>query len=368
MNREIIINHLLANTMDLPKQQLLKYTSNILKNELSENPTKVITNINKEVEKFSDLTMNRLCSFFICNYDADSKLSRLRAIDFLISNGQKVTHFCIKALEIALSDKRFELLVSEIFVKMSSELNEPSINHTVNENLLKSIDILEKYSRNNIRLQDISLIQITKLAPIVSVKERIKIMRIFKNLSESSQISNFEIIIINFLENSLSDSELAVQKLTINTLKNITGYKPSKIFFSNLDKILQNHPLKYLLKKYLKVSVQQFLHIIHVLVSVDRNAFDISDIESKPIDLICRELLCHHLLAHVKNHDDYDKLSEFKFYLNLTKLEKNFKNETFSMFCDDILLFFIENDERLKLNEINNIILSMSLNFYEISN
>jgi hypothetical protein len=49
-------------------------------------------------------------------------------------------------------------------------------------------------------------------------------------------------------------------------------------------------------------------------------------------------------------------------------LEKNFKNETFSMFGDDILLFFIENDEQLNLNTISNIILSMSLNFYDIFN
>ena len=367
MNREIIINR---SSMDLSKHQLFKHISDILKHESSANSTQVIFSLNKQHKQVSDLTMNKLCRIFIhTESDVNLKLSTLKAIDALINNGEKVTNLCIKVLETALNDEKFEEVAAEIFLKTNSELNQTSTNYTVNDchNFLlwQSFDILEKSSRNGIRLQDKSLFHLINLASRVSVKERIKIMKIFKNLSENLQISNSGILILSFLENSLSDSELAIQKLAINSLKNIIDYKPTKTFFNNLDKILEHHPLKQLLKQSLKVSVQKFLHIIHVMLSVDRHA---CDFQSKPVDLICRELLCHHLLAHIKNHDDYDKLSEFKFYLNLTKLEKHFKNENFSIFCDDILLFFIENDEQLKLNEINNMILSMSLNFYDTSN
>ena len=375
------INHL-RNNVDTSKNQIFKFIDDFLNYETSENAFKIILALNKQQQKpVADITLRRLYKFIIEDNDSNTKFYTVQAVNGMISNGLKVTDACLKVVEIALKLKTLEKIVdvaAEIFVKIDRDKeceNLRKLSSTISMkmdrkedkkclNLLKNFYVTEdlvKSSQKEHKLKDIPLKQLIKIASNIESEQRIKIMTIFRNLSENSQIIYSEKLIVSFLEDSVSDSDTKIQKLAVNALKYVIDYKPTKVFFSNLDKILGKNPFKFLLKQYLNTSVQNFLHIVHVILTVEKS--NISGIESKSIYLISRELLCNHLLNCIKKHDEYDKYCEFKFYLNLAKLENYYSSNEYlnlNLYLDEILLLFIENHQKLTLKQINSILISMT--------
>ena len=289
----------------------------------------------------------------ITNNRLDSESNLMSALNQLIKEGK-----IYKARLIRILNLQNESIPQEVLNNFENDI-------VLDENFDYSIDILLKSTQDGLSLSDKTLNHLVRISSNknLDANKNIKIMKIFKNLSENLKLSSKNVSIIDYLENSFMIQNLEIQKLALNALKYISNYKPTKRFFENLAKIVVSHPLKNLIEHVLanlsKISIQKLLHVIHVSLLVQ---YSLLEIQSKPINLLCRELLCTDLLGRIKTHDEYDELEKFKFYSNLAKLEDYFKYEDFSIFRDEIILFLIEIQENFKLNEINNILMLIKTN------
>jgi hypothetical protein len=335
------------------------------------------------VEEFSNnyfnsnlkLSKNTLDSFLLILSNPKENIELLNSILFIIedaitSNRLESESNLMRALNQLIKEgKIYKARLVQILSLQNESIPQEVLNNFENdlaldENFDYSIDILSKSTQNGLSLSEKTLNHLLEVSSkSLDANKTIKIMKIFKTLSENLQLSNKNVTIIDYLENSFMIQNLEIQKLALNALKYISNYKPTKRFFENLAKIIVSHPLKNLIENILanlsKVSIQKLLHVIHVSLTVQ---YSLIDIQSKPINLFCRELLCNDLLNRIKTHDKYDELAKFKFYSNLAKLEDFFKYEDFSIFRDEIILFLIEIQENLKLNEINNILMLIKTN------
>jgi hypothetical protein len=357
--------------IDKAKLEIIKFENIALKLQNIQLKNDQVINLLEEFSNnyFSNhlkLSKNSLDSFLLRLSIQKENIELLNSILFIIEDAFINSRLncesnLMSALNEHIKDGRLnKTRLVQILSLQNESIPQEVLTNFENDVILdENFDILIKSTQNGLCLSEKTLNHLIKTSSNnLDAHKTIKILKIFKNLSENLKFSKENVSIIDYLENSINTQNPEIQRLALNALKYISNYKPTKRFFENLAKIILSHPLKnlieYVLTNFSKVSIQKFLHVIHVSLTIQYSQIDI---QSKPINLMCRELLCTDLLGRIKNHDEYDELTKYKFYSNLVKLEDYYKYEDFSIFRDEIILFLIEIQENFKLNEINNILM-----------
>ncbi|CAM4975944.1 unnamed protein product [Rotaria socialis] len=302
----------------------------------------------------------------------DIEEETLQLMKLAVRNGQKLPPIFLNLLSRLTNDSRFnkgilieiiKLLSNDTQALITQEILDNS-EHELLDNLTESYEIFLKGAQNGCKLTKTTINRFEEILQSqdkIIRNQRLDIMKILKNLAINKQ--TLEEDVIECLEKTMKGDGETMHKSILNILKYLPTYKPSTEFLIYLQDILERHPLylqiENILNKSINLPIQVKLHIIHAFLVAE---YIETDIDEKPLKLICRELLCGDLLSRIYQHNKYDKMNQFEFYANLNALENFFGFQSYSLDRDEILIFFIENHSNFTLKNINEILLLMKTN------
>jgi hypothetical protein len=355
---------------DIIKLIRFEILSQSLRNPTFENKKSAINTCLEFAQNGYKLSTNILQSFeYILNNPLDTNEIGETVLEIIQLANQKIPSTLVDRLSYLFRESQLNKnclikIIKNISINNQELITQEIVTNTEQNLSSDSYSILLKGTQNGCQLKQETIENFTTILAKqdnTNINQRLNIIEILKNLAANTQTLNDDVI--KCLENALIENNDIIQKQILNVLKHVKNYKPSANFFKYLQQILEQHPLELqignILEKSLKLPIQVTLHIVHIFLVAEYIQQDISE---KPLELMCRELLCSDLLARINKHNRYDALNQFEFCSNLTDLEDYFHFPSHCLERDEILIFLIENCSKFTLKTINDILLLIKTN------